>query len=156
MHNGEKQSAGFKGYSARNGHVGPGSAADSPLGKLLLQSRSGRREPSAAASALVPSRAAQPLVHTLADRVPGQRHQGFVACNFTDLDHNLPVTFTLFAELTGAAVLALPEIMTWFESPFGNTFPLSLTRSAPETPTKRKEEVLGTWVAISDVEMVWF
>lgn len=46
--------------------------------------------------------------------------------------------------------------MTWFESPFGNTFLLTLAHSAPETPTERKEEVLGTWVAISDVEVVWF
>ncbi|NXC56572.1 RABL6 protein, partial [Aleadryas rufinucha] len=67
----EKRSAGFKGYSARNGHVGPGSAADPLWGNLLLQSRSGRREPWAAASALVPGGAAQPSVRTLLDRVPG-------------------------------------------------------------------------------------
>lgn len=46
--------------------------------------------------------------------------------------------------------------MTWFESAFGNTFPLTLAHSTLETPTERKEEVLGTWVAVSDVEMVWF
>lgn len=103
----EEWSAGFKGYSARNGHVGPGCTADPLWGNPLLQSRSGRREPSAAASALVPSRAGLCLYP--AGQSARQRHQGFVACNFTDLDHNLPVTFTLFAELTGAAELALPK-----------------------------------------------
>lgn len=46
--------------------------------------------------------------------------------------------------------------MTWFESPFGNTFPLTLAHIAPETPTERKEEVLGARAAISDAEMVQF
>lgn len=107
MCNGEKRSAGFKGYSARNGHTGPGSAADPLWGNLLLQSRSGRREPSAlstgtrwSSTALGPGSARQSA------RAEASR---FVACNFTDLDHNLPVTFTLFVELTGAAELALPK-----------------------------------------------
>lgn len=107
MCNGEKHSAGFKGYSARNGHVGPGSAAD-PSGEIC-SFRAGLGGGSPQPSALVPGGAAQPLVRTLPDRVPGLRHQGFVACYFTDLDHNLPVTFTLFVELTGAAELALPK-----------------------------------------------
>jgi len=39
----------------------------------------------------------------------GRGIRGFVACPFTDLDLNLPVIFTLFAKLTGAAELALPK-----------------------------------------------
>lgn len=126
---------GLKVNSARNGHVGPGSTADPPLGKSAPSEQvweegalgcclsTGTRWSSAAFGPDPAKQSAR------------QRHQGFVACNFTDLDHNLPVTFALFAELTGAAELALPKN-------HGLSHPLEillpLAHSAPETPTERK------------------
>lgn len=50
--------------------------------------------------------------------------------------------------------------MTWFESPFGNTFPLELSvlraHSTLETSTQRKEGVLGRGFVVSDVEIFHF
>lgn len=80
-------------------------------------------------------------------KLQGRGIEGFAAFIFTDLDLNLPV-FTLFMKPAGAAKLALPKIIstTWFESAFGNTFPLKLSglraRGVLETTAQRKE---GFW-----------
>lgn len=109
MRNGEKRSAGFKGYSARNGHVGPGSTADPPLGKSAPSEQVWEEGALGCCLSTGTRRSSTALGPEPAGQSARQRHQGFAACNFTDLDHNLPVTFTLFAELTGAAELALPK-----------------------------------------------
>lgn len=109
MRNREKRSAGFKGYSARNGHVGPGSTADPPLGKSAPSEQVWEEGALGCCLSTGTRRSSTALGPEPAGQSARQRHQGFAACNFTDLDHNLPVTFTLFAELTGAAELALPK-----------------------------------------------
>lgn len=127
--NGEKLSAGFKGYSARNGHGDAGSTADSPLGKSAPSEQVWEEGALRCCLSTGTQWSSTALGPDHAGQRAGQRHQWFVACNFTDLDHSLPVTFTLFVELTGAAELALPKNHDIV------CFPLTLAHSAPETPT---------------------